>query len=128
MSRPRDGGAARAAQKQLTYLVGGEAGALERARPMLEASAVKIIHAGALGNGAKLKLCLNLITYVQWAAAYESFHLARAVGLGSAIAARLPNATLTGIFAGIDAAGALLLDGVDGDRRTIAAGDVFLAA
>jgi BirA family biotin operon repressor/biotin-[acetyl-CoA-carboxylase] ligase len=53
--------------------------------------------------------------------------LARAVGLGSAIAARLPNATLTGIFAGIDAAGALLLDGVDGDRRTIAAADVFLA-
>jgi BirA family transcriptional regulator, biotin operon repressor / biotin---[acetyl-CoA-carboxylase] ligase len=53
--------------------------------------------------------------------------LARAVGLGSGMAARLPNATLTGIFAGIDAAGALLLDGVDGDRRTIAAADVFLA-
>ena len=54
--------------------------------------------------------------------------LARAVGLGAAMAARLPNATLTGIYAGIDAAGALLLDGVDGVRRTIAAADVFLAA
>jgi len=75
------GGAARAVQKQLTYLVGGDGDALARARPMLEASAVKIIHAGALGNGAKLKLCLNLITYIQWAAAYESFHLARAIGL-----------------------------------------------
>ena len=41
----------------------------------------KIIHAGALGNGAKLKLCLNLVTYIQWAAAYESFALARATGL-----------------------------------------------
>jgi len=75
------GGAARAAQKQLTFLVGGPAPALERARPLLEVSAVKIIHAGALGNGAKLKLCLNLVTYLQWAAAFESFALAKAVGL-----------------------------------------------
>ncbi|MFI5315669.1 MAG: NAD(P)-dependent oxidoreductase [Myxococcota bacterium] len=75
------GGAARAAQKQLTYLVGGSADALARARPVLEASAASIIHAGELGNGAKLKLCLNLITYIQWAAAFESFALARAVGL-----------------------------------------------
>ena len=75
------GGAARAKQKQLTYLVGGDAAALEQARPYLEVSAVKIIHAGALGNGARLKLCLNLITYIQWAAAYESFALARATGL-----------------------------------------------
>lgn len=75
------GGAARAAEKQLTYLVGGDAEALERIRPYLECTSVKIIHAGELGNGAKLKLCINLITYIQWAAAYESFILARAVGL-----------------------------------------------
>lgn len=74
------GGAARAAQKQLTFLVGGDAAALERARPIFETSG-KIILAGALGNGAKLKLCLNLVTYIQWAAAYESFALARATGL-----------------------------------------------
>jgi len=75
------GGAARAVQRQLTYLVGGDAAALEKARPMLEVTAAKILHAGALGDGARLKLCINLITYIQWAAAYESFHLARAVGL-----------------------------------------------
>jgi 3-hydroxyisobutyrate dehydrogenase len=75
------GGAARAAQKQLTLLVGGDAATLERARPVLECSAVKVIHAGELGNGAKLKLCINLITYIQWAAAYESYSLAKAIGL-----------------------------------------------
>jgi len=75
------GGAARAAQKQLTLLVGGDAATLERARPVLECSAVKLIHAGELGNGAKLKLCINLITYIQWAAAYESYSLAKAIGL-----------------------------------------------
>jgi 3-hydroxyisobutyrate dehydrogenase len=75
------GGAGRAAQKQLTYLVGGDAEALEKARPVLQNSSVKIIHAGPLGSGAKLKLCINLITYIQWAAAFESFHLAKAIGL-----------------------------------------------
>jgi 3-hydroxyisobutyrate dehydrogenase len=76
------GGAARAANKQLTYLIGGPEAALEAARPYFEATTdVPIVHAGELGNGAKLKLCINLITYIQWAAAYESMALARAIGL-----------------------------------------------
>lgn len=75
------GGAARAANKQLTYIVGGDAAALERARPLLECTAERVIHAGELGNGAKLKLCLNLITYIQWAAAFESYTLAKALDL-----------------------------------------------
>ena len=61
--------------------MGGDAKALERARAYLECSATKIIHAGPLGAGAKLKLCVNLITYIQWAAAFESFQLAKAIGL-----------------------------------------------
>ena len=48
---------------------------------MFECNSVKIIHAGALGDGAKLKFCINLITYIQWAAAFESFQLAKAIGL-----------------------------------------------
>jgi 3-hydroxyisobutyrate dehydrogenase len=76
------GGAARAANKQITYLVGGDAEALEKAQPYLAATSnIRAVHAGALGNGAKLKLCINLITYIQWAAAYESMALARAIGL-----------------------------------------------
>jgi 3-hydroxyisobutyrate dehydrogenase len=75
------GGAERAKQKQITYIVGGDADALEKARPVFESNSVKIIHAGALGDGAKLKFCINLITYIQWAAAYESFQLAKAIGL-----------------------------------------------
>ncbi len=76
------GGAARAQGRQITYLVGGPAEALEKARPYFEATTdVAVIHAGELGCGAKLKLCINLITYIQWAAAYESMALARAIGL-----------------------------------------------
>lgn len=77
------GGAARASARQLTFLVGGDAGGLEKARPLFERTSVRIIHAGELGNGAKLKLCLNLITYIQWAAAFESHALATALGLPS---------------------------------------------
>ena len=76
------GGAARAESKQLTYLVGGSEEALEKARPYFEATTeLPVIHAGELGSGAKLKLCINLITYIQWSAAYESMALARAIGL-----------------------------------------------
>ena len=76
------GGAARAQNRQITYLVGGADAAVERAGPYFEATTdVPIVHAGPLGNGAKLKLCINLITYIQWAAAYESMALARAIGL-----------------------------------------------
>jgi 3-hydroxyisobutyrate dehydrogenase len=76
------GGAARAENKQITYLIGGPEAALEVARPYLEATSdVELVYAGELGNGAKLKLCLNLMTYIQWAAAYEPMALARAIGL-----------------------------------------------
>ncbi len=76
------GGAARAEKKELTYLIGGESAAIEKAKPYFDAtSTIPIVVAGELGNGAKLKLCINLITYIQWAAAFESMTLARAIGL-----------------------------------------------
>jgi len=51
--------------------------------------------------------------------------LAHAAGKGERIEVRLPNETLTGTFADLDASGALLLDTANG-RRTITAGDVHL--
>ncbi len=76
------GGAMRAKARQLTYLIGGSEAALKKVAVYLEATTeVPAIHAGALGSGAKLKLCINLITYIQWAAAHESMLLARAIGL-----------------------------------------------
>jgi BirA family biotin operon repressor/biotin-[acetyl-CoA-carboxylase] ligase len=50
--------------------------------------------------------------------------LTRAQGLGGAIRARLPHETRTGVFEGIDAAGALLLND-QGQVRVIAAAEVF---
>ena len=76
------GGAVRAQAKQLTYLVGGPDEAFAKCAPYFEATTdVEPIHAGELGNGAKLKLCVNLTTYIQWAAAFEPMMLAKAIGL-----------------------------------------------
>ena len=50
--------------------------------------------------------------------------LARAAHLGQEIEVRLPNETLTGRFADLDAEGTLVLEGANG-RRRIAAGDVY---
>lgn len=75
------GGDQRAAEGVVTYLVGGDAQAVEKARPFLDASSETIVYAGELGNGAKLKLCINVVTYIQWAAAYEGCRLAMASGL-----------------------------------------------
>jgi 3-hydroxyisobutyrate dehydrogenase len=72
------GGEQRAAEGVVTYLVGGDASVLAKARPFLDASSETVIHAGELGNGAKLKLCINVVTYIQWAAAYEGCKLAMA--------------------------------------------------
>lgn len=75
------GGAHGAAAGELTFLVGGDDASIEKARPVLEASSKAIVRAGPLGSGAKLKLAVNTLTYIQWAAARESFLLAKAAGL-----------------------------------------------
>jgi len=46
--------------------------------------------------------------------------------VGTALTVRLPDATIEGLFDGLDADGALLLRLADGSRRVIHAGDVFL--
>ena len=75
------GGAHGAAAGELVFLVGGDDASIEKVRPVLDASSKAIVHAGPLGSGAKLKLAVNTLTYIQWAAARESFLLAKASGL-----------------------------------------------
>ncbi len=48
-----------------------------------------------------------------------------ALAVGTRLRVRIGEEEVPGAFAGIDASGALLLDGIDGDRRRITAGDVF---
>ncbi len=74
-------GNVRNADPQFKLFLGGDPEAIARIAPYTSAIAVRVIQAGALGNSCKAKICLNLVTYLQWIAAYESLALARATGL-----------------------------------------------
>jgi 3-hydroxyisobutyrate dehydrogenase len=78
---PVAGGPVRAAKGDAFYMVSGDEAAFEKARPYLEAAAGKITFTGAFGNAAKLKLALNVLTNVSFAASLEAMLLARAMGL-----------------------------------------------
>lgn len=78
---PITGGAHGAQAKTLCYMVGGEAATVEQAKPFMLTSGEKIIHAGALCDGMKLKLCNNLMTYFELLAVHEGMKLAKASGL-----------------------------------------------
>jgi 3-hydroxyisobutyrate dehydrogenase len=71
----------RAAQGDAFYMVSGDEAAFEKARPYLEAAASKILFTGAFGNAAKLKLALNVLTNLSFAASLEAMLLAKAMGL-----------------------------------------------
>ena len=78
---PVAGGPVRAAVGDAFYMVSGKEEAFEKARPYLEAAAGQITFAGELGNAAKLKLALNVLTNLSFAAALEARNLAVAAGL-----------------------------------------------
>ena len=78
---PITGGAHRAVDGTLCYMVGGDAEIVDRCRPVFGTSAEKVVHAGELGAGIALKLCNNFIQYVEFVAMAEATRLAEACGL-----------------------------------------------
>ena len=78
---PVAGGPLRAAEGNAFYMVAGDEGAFEKARPYLDAAASKVLYAGELGNASKLKLAVNVLTNLSFAAALEACELAKAMGL-----------------------------------------------
>ncbi len=80
---PVSGGVKGAVAGTLAFMVGGEADALETARPILEPMAGKIIHCGSSGAGQAAKLCNNMLLAVQQIAVGEAFVLAEKLGLSA---------------------------------------------
>ena len=81
LDAPVSGGQKGAAEGTLTFFVGGEAEALERARPVLEAMGRRITHLGPSGAGQLGKATNQIIVAVNLAAISEAFAFARRVGL-----------------------------------------------
>jgi 3-hydroxyisobutyrate dehydrogenase len=78
---PVSGGTAGAAAGTLTFIVGGDADALDRARPVLQAMGKNIFHMGESGAGQVAKLCNNMALGVIMAATAEALALGVAHGL-----------------------------------------------
>jgi len=81
LDAPVSGGTAGAIAGSLTFIVGGSADALERARPLLQAMGRNIFHMGAAGAGQVAKLCNNMALGVIMAATGEALTLGVAHGL-----------------------------------------------
>jgi len=81
LDAPVSGGTAGAAAGTLTFMVGGEAEALEKARPILAAMGKNIFHAGPDGAGQVAKVCNNQLLAIQMIGTAESMALGVANGL-----------------------------------------------
>lgn len=83
LDAPVSGGVKGALAGTLAFMVGGDAAVLERARPVLEPMAGKIIHCGSAGSGQAAKVCNNMVLAVQQIAIGEAFVLAEKLGLSA---------------------------------------------
>ncbi len=78
----------------LHLVVGGDAAALERVRPVLEAVSEKIIPAGAVGNGQMIKLINNAMTISTHAVVSEAFAVAAKLGVDLSTMLEVADATM----------------------------------
>lgn len=90
---PVSGGPIGAEAGTLAIWVGGEAAAMERARPVLEVigQADRIRHCGPVGAGLAVKLANNFLGAVNAAASAEALALAREAGVDPALVAEAVN-------------------------------------
>lgn len=81
LDAPVSGGPRGAAEGTLAMMVGGEADALARARPVLSAVATKIVHVGGAGAGHVAKLVNNLLVAANLLTAAEAMRLGIRAGV-----------------------------------------------
>lgn len=81
LDAPVSGGPAGAAAGTLAMMVGGEAAALDRARPILDEVATRIVHVGASGAGQVAKLVNNLLVATHLVVAAEALRMGAMAGV-----------------------------------------------
>ena len=78
---PVSGGTVGAEAATLTFMVGGDAEDLERARPLMQAMGRNIVHAGASGAGQTANICNNMLSGICMVGCAEALALGVANGL-----------------------------------------------
>jgi 3-hydroxyisobutyrate dehydrogenase len=85
LDAPVSGGVGGAEAGTLTFMVGGDGAALDRARPVLEAMGKNIFHAGEAGAGQVAKMCNNMLLAVLMSGTAEALALGVREGLDPAV-------------------------------------------
>lgn len=126
---PVSGGPQAASTGTLSMMAGGDAGALERARPVLETLGSRVVHCGGLGAGSVAKACNQLIVVATIGAVAEALAIADGAGVD---AATVRDAMLGGWAASpiLDLHGARMLarDWVPGGRAVFHQKDIATLA
>jgi 3-hydroxyisobutyrate dehydrogenase-like beta-hydroxyacid dehydrogenase len=81
LDAPFTGSKGAAEKGQLVYYVGGDADALQQARPILQASSKEIIEIGAVGDATTVKVATNMVTASTVQGAAEALALIAKAGL-----------------------------------------------
>jgi 3-hydroxyisobutyrate dehydrogenase len=81
LDAPVSGGVAGARAGELTFMVGGDAGAVECGRYLFDIMGKAAVYAGPAGNGQVAKACNNMILGISMLAISEAFTLAERQGL-----------------------------------------------
>lgn len=92
LDTPVSGGPAGAAAGTLAMMVGGEAAALDRARPVLDRLAARIVHVGASGAGQVAKLVNNLLVATNLVTAAEALRMGAKAGVAPETLVQVINA------------------------------------
>lgn len=85
LDAPFTGSRDAAAQGMITYYIGGDEAALERSRPVLEASARSIVPLGSVGAASAVKIATNIVAAAAAVSLAEAVNLLRANGVDPAV-------------------------------------------
>ena len=99
LDAPVSGGTAGAQNATLTFIVGGDADALEQARPILSSMGANIFHAGGAGAGQIAKICNNMLLAVLMAGTAEALALGVENGLDPGVLSEIMKVSSGGNWA-----------------------------
>ncbi|MFC6633060.1 3-hydroxyisobutyrate dehydrogenase [Microbulbifer taiwanensis] len=93
---PVSGGTAAAAAGTLSFMCGGDAGAVDAARPFLQAMGASIFHAGPAGSGQVAKICNNMLLAIHMIGTAEALQLGVDNGLDPTVLSDIMKASSGG--------------------------------
>lgn len=88
---PVSGGTKGAQEATLTFMVGGPADSLAKARPALEAMGKNIVHCGEAGNGQVAKVANNMLLAISMIGVAEAMNLGVSLGMDPKVLASIIN-------------------------------------